>query len=198
MRVLLVTGVALAMLCGAAHAQMYRWVDKDGGVHYTQTPPPADAKSKQKMSGTGAGNSANSANPDLPYATQVAAKNSPVTLYTSPDCGAPCDQARAHLAKRGVPFKETSVQEQKDADEVKNLSGTPQVPLLVVGSQKLSGYLDEGYDSMLNAAGYPASAPSQPMESLRKMNAPPAAPTPPAAGSSQGAAASGDSGDQTK
>ena len=29
-----------------AFAQMYRWVDKDGRVHYTATPPPPGAKSR--------------------------------------------------------------------------------------------------------------------------------------------------------
>lgn len=29
-----------------ASAEMYKWTDKSGEVHYTQTPPPADVKSK--------------------------------------------------------------------------------------------------------------------------------------------------------
>jgi hypothetical protein len=32
-------------LSAAAYGQMYKWVDKDGKTHYTDTPPPADAKS---------------------------------------------------------------------------------------------------------------------------------------------------------
>ncbi len=31
-------------LTSQAFAQMYKWLDKNGEVHYTQTPPPADAK----------------------------------------------------------------------------------------------------------------------------------------------------------
>jgi len=174
MRVLFVTGITLAVLCSAVHAQMYRWVDKDGRVHYTQTPPPADAKGVQKMSGAGSASTGPAASTDLPYATQVAAKNSPVTLYTTPDCGAPCDQARALLVRRGVPFREISVQDQKAIDEVTNLAGNPQVPLLIVGAQKQAGFLEEAYDSLLTAAGYPASGPRLPVEALRKMNTPPA------------------------
>lgn len=36
---------ALLVTTSAAQAAMYRWVDKNGAVHYTQTPPPADVKS---------------------------------------------------------------------------------------------------------------------------------------------------------
>lgn len=38
----LLLGVLLAVSATAA-AQLYRWVDKDGRVHYTATPPPAGA-----------------------------------------------------------------------------------------------------------------------------------------------------------
>ncbi|HSC46505.1 MAG TPA: DUF4124 domain-containing protein [Gammaproteobacteria bacterium] len=40
-RVSLACGVLLAALAGAAlAAQVYRWVDKDGHVHYSEMPPP--------------------------------------------------------------------------------------------------------------------------------------------------------------
>lgn len=32
-------------LSAAAYGQMYKWVDKEGKTHYTDTPPPSDAKS---------------------------------------------------------------------------------------------------------------------------------------------------------
>jgi glutaredoxin len=170
MRIALVAGIVLAVLCGGASAQMYRWVDKDGGVHYTQTPPPPDAKSTQRKSlGTGGG-----AMPygDLPYATQSAAKNFPVTLYTSPDCGAPCEQARSFLVRRVVPFREISVRQQKDIESLKAVSGGLQVPYLVVGSQKQAGFLEDAYGALLDSAGYPSGGPRLPLEALRKMDAP--------------------------
>lgn len=33
-------GLAALLLAGAAGAEMYKWTDADGNVHYTQTPPP--------------------------------------------------------------------------------------------------------------------------------------------------------------
>jgi len=44
----LAIAVAAMLVAATAGAQMYRWVDKDGKVHYTDTPPPAAAKSIQK------------------------------------------------------------------------------------------------------------------------------------------------------
>ena len=51
----LAIAVAAMLVAATASAQMYRWVDKDGKVYYTDTPPPAAAKSVQKRAdGAGA------------------------------------------------------------------------------------------------------------------------------------------------
>ena len=159
----------ISITCANALAQASRWVDKEGRVHYTDAPPPPDASEVQKKNlrgGSGVDTSS------LPYATQVAASNFPVTLYTTPDCGAPCDQARALLVKRVVPFKEISVASQKDLDEVKKLSGSTNFPLLVVGTQKQSGFRDDLLNGLLDTAGYPSSGLPMPLDALRKMDSP--------------------------
>jgi len=185
MRILLVAAAILSTVCTDAFGQAYRWVDQDGRVHYTQTPPPPGAKGVQRKSfqhgpiGT----------VDLPYATQVAAKNFPVTLYTLPDCGPPCDQARALLVKRVVPFREVSVVTQKDADEVKRLSGKNDLPLLVAGTQVQTGFQEGLLNGLLDSAGYPSSGPPAPIEPLRKMDRAAPAPATAQAQSQQGAGA---------
>ncbi len=175
MRIPFIAAAVLSIACADASGQAYRWVDKEGKVHYTQAPPPPDARAVQKK--TFRHGPAEASN--LPYATQVAAKNFPVTLYTSPDCGAPCDRARAVLVKRAVPFKETSVLSQSDVDEMKRLSGKAGVPLLVVGAQVQSGFEEALYNGLLDSAGYPSSGPSVPVEALRKTD-PAAGPLAPA------------------
>jgi len=175
MRMPFIAAAVLSIACADASGQAYRWVDKEGKVHYTQAPPPPAARAVQKK--TFRHGPAEASN--LPYATQVAAKNFPVTLYTSPDCGTPCDRARAVLVKRAVPFKETSVLSQSDVDEMKRLSGKAGVPLLVVGAQVQSGFQEVLYNDLLDSAGYPSSGPSVPVETLRKMD-PAAGPVAPA------------------
>jgi glutaredoxin len=174
MRQFFLAAVMISIACTHALAQAYRWVDKEGRVHYTDAPPPPEAKEIQRKnlrSGSGVDTS------NLPYATQFAAANFPVTLYTSPDCGPPCDNARASLVKRAVPFKEISVESQKDFDEMKKLSGGTRFPLLVVGREMQSGFRDDLFSGLLDTAGYPSSGPPMPLEALRKMDSPKTGPT---------------------
>jgi glutaredoxin len=133
-------------------ADLYRWVDKDGKVNYTDQPPPADAREVEEKAYGG-----NTIEVDtLPFATKDAVKKNPVTLYTS-NCGVVCDNALALLSKRGIPYTTKSPQtSQPDADALKKLIGDLQVPVLVIGSQSpIKGFEAGTWESALDSAGYP-------------------------------------------
>ena len=54
--VLLAFGLA-ALFSGSMAQQMYRWVDKEGRVHYTQQPPARDAAKSVEKRRIGSGSS---------------------------------------------------------------------------------------------------------------------------------------------
>ena len=93
----------LALLGSSALAlaqtqQVYRYVDKDGHVVYSDKPPPADAREAQaKRIGRNTIETST-----LSYASVLAQERFPVTLYTF-GCGLVCDSAQALLNRRGVP-----------------------------------------------------------------------------------------------
>jgi glutaredoxin len=149
----IVVGMVLLAASGAVlAAQLYRWVDEQGNVEYRDTPPPASAKKVERRSvGVAAVET-----PTLPYSVQQAVLNFPVTLWNT-DCGAPCDQARAHLARRGVPHTEKDPQ--TDFETFKKLTGGLDVPVLFIGANRIKGYLEGEWDSALDIAGYPSTPP---------------------------------------
>ncbi len=147
-----VAGLALLLCAGAASAQMFKWVDANGKTHFTDTPPPANAKSvPSKLSGATVG----TATSDMPYALATAMRNFPVTLYTTTGC-AGCDAGRAYLKGRGIPFSEKTVTNAADEERLKAVGGDTDLPLIVVGSSKLTGFQQSAWNSMLNVALYPA------------------------------------------
>jgi hypothetical protein len=138
----------------AVAATMYRWVDAEGKVHYTDQPPPESAQGVQKMRPAGIVEDTT----QQPYAVQQAAKKHPVVLYVS-DCGEVCDKAREHLKRRGVPHTARNPQEADVAEALRKLIGGLQVPVLVVGSSVEKGYEAGAWDAALDVAGYPKSNP---------------------------------------
>lgn len=147
--------LALTAISAAAQS-MYRWVDKDGKVHYTDRPPAtAEAAQVEKKSSVLLG-----VDQTATYTLRKAVADYPVTLFTDKDCE-PCKDARNHLNKRGVPFTEKNVYNNDDRlDELKTLIGSDklQVPVVQVGRQTLKGYQAGEWDRLLDASGYPKAA----------------------------------------
>lgn len=163
-----------------AHAaELYRWVDADGKVHYTDQQPPASAKKVEEKNL----HSSTINTSELPYATRQAIKKAPVTLYAN-DCGEPCKQARDHLTQRGIPYTTKNPQTSlPDAEALKKLIGEAVVPVLVVGSATSKGYEKSAWDAALDAAGYPKSAllkkaPADSAKDAAKSEPEPAKPAP--------------------
>jgi glutaredoxin len=155
-RILLVlTLVFVAQLAGA---QQYRWLDENGRVHYTDTPPPPTAREVQRkrLKGNAVGSQGS-------YELAAAVKNSPVTLYSHPDCKDLCQLAREVLNKRGVPFTEVSANDEAKIEELRRVSGGANVPVLVVGGQVETTISAAAYNRALDVAGYPRAgvAPSR-------------------------------------
>ncbi len=184
--------IALACVAGTAAfaQQVYRQVDANGKVTYSDQPP--SARTAQPVQGAGGG-AVNSLPTDtaLPYELRQVAQRYPVTLYTGNECQ-PCDAGRSLLSTRGVPFTEKTVQTAQDGEALQRQSGKTSLPQISIGSQQLVGFQDSEWTRYLDAAGYPASsrlpagyknAPATPL--VAQVKAPPpaaaAAPTPPIA-----------------
>ena len=139
-----------------AYAQTtYQWIDpKTGSTVISDQQPPAGAKQVIKRAGE------ESATQEVPYATRQAAEKFPVVLYTSSNCIDGCKQGRELLKGRGIPFTEKVLQTQEDIDQLgKQLGGEASVPSIIVGRQNFKGYESGAWNSLLDIAGYPKSAP---------------------------------------
>src|SRR6185295_783619 len=135
--------IVVALVCalvvpaaGAAEQQMFRYLDKDGRVVYTDTAPPADARNvQQKKLG---GNYIETSEP--PYSLQYAQQRNPVTLYSG-NCGPLCDSARALLNRRGVLDRGIDPSEPGEAHKRKQPGGDMQVRVVTIGvAQVLKGF----------------------------------------------------------
>jgi len=163
----------------SASAQVYKWTDAQGTVHYTDTPPPARNASQIKTPAPGAA----SGQTPLPYELARAVKASPVTLYTTTQAAcAGCDQGRALLRARSIPYTEKTVNSDEDKEQLRQLTGKLELPLLAVGSRKIAGFQDAAWQDALNAAAYPRSAqlPRGYQYAAPESAAPASVPTPPA------------------
>ena len=152
----------LAFSAGTCLAgDLFRWLDTDGTVHYSDRPPTPSAKDIQEKT---LGANVIKGNPS--YQMEQATKNFPVMLYVT-DCGADCSKARRLLRERRVLYSEKNPTKQREtADALKKIAADLLVPVPVVdNSQTLKGFDENAWNNALDAVGYPkipvpAPAPS--------------------------------------
>lgn len=142
------------LVAGAAHAQLYKWVGSDGKITYSDVPPPKTAAQVEQKN-IRAASGVNTAG--LPYELAQAASNHPVTLYSGDKC-VPCDDGRAYLKQRGIPFSEKTVTTSDDLARLKQATGESGLPVLTVGRNKQAGFEAGAWGAALTAAGYPQTS----------------------------------------
>jgi glutaredoxin len=146
-----VAALLLAAGVQAQDKQVYRYVDAEGRVVYSDKPPPANAKDAQTKR---VGGNYIETDP-MSISEQQATERYPVTLYTFA-CGELCDDATGLLNKRGVPFTSIDVQTPDGAKKLQAISGEMTAPVLAVGDKLVyKGYNEARWQQMLDDAGYP-------------------------------------------
>jgi hypothetical protein len=145
----LVAFIAATAATATAQQNVYRWKDSKGRTVYSDRLPPGnesefvDFKNKAPSQ-------------TLPYATRKAAKDFPVTLYSSANCEQLCEDARVFLRKRKLPFSEYVVKTKADLEAFNQRFGAgAEIPVLTVGTKTLQGFEPGGWNAQLDAAGYP-------------------------------------------
>ncbi len=132
----------------------YRWEDAQGRVNFSDRPPPSYARNVEQVR-----YQENEVEAVMPYATQKAAADFPVTLYLSETCGPACEQAVQLLNQRRIPFVERQVNgedQQMVSTYLTTFDAPVLVPSITIGRViKLKGFDAAGWNRSLSDAGYP-------------------------------------------
>ena len=142
----------LLATAGPAVADMYKWVDETGKIHYTDSPPPGKKAQKLDLKiNSIAGPPVVSAFKDSAASTsnQTAAK---VRVYGATWCGY-CKRAKAYLQARGTPFEDIDVERSAQGKAEFRALGGRGVPVILVGNQRMDGYREETLAGLLKQAG---------------------------------------------
>ncbi len=139
-RVLIASLFSTALLyAGSTSAELYKWVDAEGKVHYGDQPPQnASLKdiSNNISSFTSVAVEGFKFDPNL-ITTRTA--NKKVVMYSTEWCGY-CKQAARHFRQNNIAFVEHDIEKSSNAaNDFKKLGGRG-VPLILVGKKKMSGF----------------------------------------------------------
>ena len=148
----LLVSIMLSIATTCAHAQMYKWTDEKGRVHYTDRPP-----AKKNTTAMDIDVSTYSSVEILPLdssftdvltsTTEKPGKPKPVTMYSAEWCGY-CDQARDYFRQNNVAFKEYDIDKsQKGKRDYKKLKASG-VPVILIGKKRMNGFSAGSFDRL--------------------------------------------------
>ena len=151
----LILAVFIFGLCHAAVAEIYKWKDERGVLHFSSTPPPnslvekvhveVNAFSSPKSGSKQAGKSSFKFDPSLITPRRSASRN--VVMYSTQRCGY-CKQARRYFNKQGIAFSEYDVEKtQKGRDDYRKLKGRG-VPIILVDNQRMDGFSPRAFERL--------------------------------------------------
>jgi glutaredoxin-like YruB-family protein len=155
----------VSLFSTVAAAEMYRWIDKNGVVTFKDTPPPVSkTKTKKVKVYTEDDFAAVPEQVDAPAPLRSARSSAPspraakakgthfdgiVDIYVTSWCRY-CKQAEKYLTSKGIPFVAYDIEKDRAANERhKNLGGDG-VPLIIIGSHKMSGFSPQALEYYLN------------------------------------------------
>ena len=163
MRIVLVV-TALLSAVSLAGAEMYKWVDESGAVTFKDTPPPASRKfSKVKVYKDSDFAPEPPAQP-LPATRSVKGTASPspqppvsrnerftgtVEMYVTDWCGY-CRKAESYMKAKGISYVAYDIEKDSSANRRHKELGGRGVPLIIIGSNRMSGFSAETMEYYLN------------------------------------------------
>jgi glutaredoxin len=159
-KILILVLVGSVLLGGVGVAELYKWVDDKGAVHFSDRPPegaesvgevttiatPKFRHPCSNPSGSDIGEQSARREPAVQEADEQALYQTPeVELFTTSWCGY-CGKARDYFRSRGISFTEYDIERDRNAAQRKrNLDPRGGVPFAVVNGQPIHGYAPSAY-----------------------------------------------------
>lgn len=130
-----------------ASAEIFKWVDDQGNVHFTDKPPETAKTEKVKVeinSFTSPTVAPFKFDPSL--ISQRKAGNS-VVMYSAEWCGY-CKKARRYFEANSISFEEYDIEKSsKGQRDYKKLNGRG-VPIILVGDRRMNGFSESSFNKI--------------------------------------------------
>lgn len=157
---LLSLAIGALMLVVPGHAEVAKWIDALGRVHYSERPPTGIKSDRAALRGTVSVGDGISVVPESaaspagePVINIAAPRQGEVWIYTTPSCGY-CRRAEEHLRRKGIPFTAKDITKYSAYKAEFRALGSRGVPVTLAGKQRINGYSTEAFEAFLKSAGF--------------------------------------------
>lgn len=122
-----------------ANAEVYKWVDEQGQVYYTDQPVgiTGDASAIDLQVNTYT----------APQILDSVYRSSGVVMYSASWCTV-CRKASKYFRQKGITFTEYDIERSEKGRREYNKLGARGVPVILVGDKRLNGFTEEAFNKL--------------------------------------------------
>ncbi len=141
MKLILIISTLLCTI--SVSAEILKWTDKDGKVHFGDRPP-ADAVTsvvKVKIN--------TYESPNVEAMQDVLNPKDKVVMYSAEWCGV-CKKAKKYFKANNIPYKDYDIEKSSKGKKDYKKLGAKGVPVILVGKKRLNGFSAGSFESIYN------------------------------------------------
>jgi glutaredoxin len=139
------TLMALVPVSTQVQAEVYKWTDAQGALHFSDKPPrEGDAERVQLQPTNSFRGTPRATASEGPVQAPSPVKTKPVVMYSAEWCGY-CRKARRYFQANRIAFRERDIEKDRAARRAYERLGGSGLPLILVGEQRLSGFSQDSF-----------------------------------------------------
>lgn len=147
MRVLL--WLLLTLLSFDVLAEIYKWVDKDGTVHFEDRKPQAARYEEFKVRSISGVQTYRASPRTIKQIAPKSVSKKNVILYGTTWCGY-CTKARRYFQANNIPFEDHDIESSSSAKSEYDALNGKGVPLILVGDNLMNGFSESHFSQLYN------------------------------------------------
>lgn len=128
----------LTLICSPLQAEVYKWVDDQGKIHFSDKEPKSSSASKLELK-------INTYSSPTYSESSSREGNKKVVMYSTEWCGY-CKKARLYFKNNNINYKEYDIERSAKANKEHKRLGATGVPLILVGKKKMNGFSETGFN----------------------------------------------------
>jgi len=127
-------------LSNAVQAEIYRWVDESGKIHFSDKPSRAHSSEQVKLQ-------INTYEAVTYDTSSIDVGNKRVVMYSASWCGV-CKRAKRYFAQKKIKYTEYDVEKSEEGKSTLRKLGAKGVPVILVGNRRMNGFSVDGFEKL--------------------------------------------------
>ena len=136
----------LLIVAGPSYAEIYRWVDKAGQVHFSDQKPINESVEEIQI------DDKISSYQDISYSNYKAeasktTSKSKVVMFSASWCGY-CKKAETYFRKNNIQYTNYDIEKNSKGKRLYKQLGARGVPVILVGTKRMNGFSESGFERL--------------------------------------------------